>query len=105
MNEFSISANNLCWINGKKDDPEDLCLHGCVKVKIGNEIFEYDATVSATALYLLKTITEEYIMKRFGTVPKRFFDGIDFEEKIKEELVKKYKENSFNIILDSDIID
>ena len=44
-------------------------------------------------------------MKRFGTVPKRFFDGIDFEKKITEELVKKYKENSFNIILDSDIID
>lgn len=64
MNEFSISANNLCWINGEKDNPEDLCLHGYVKVKIGSEVFECDATVSATALYLLKSITEDHIMNK-----------------------------------------
>ena len=54
---FEISADNLCWINGNTDDPEDLCAHGNVKVKIGDESYEYYCTVSAAALYLLKSIT------------------------------------------------
>ena len=62
MNKFSINATNLRWINGKKDDVEDLCLHGHVVANIGNEVYEYDATVSATALYLLKSITENHII-------------------------------------------
>lgn len=62
MNEFYITATDLEWINGEKDNPKDLCLHGHAVAKIGNEILEYDATVSATALYLLKTITEDHIM-------------------------------------------
>ena len=52
---FSIYADNLTWINDNKDDPEDLCLHGHAVVIIGNHKLEYEATVSATALYLLNT--------------------------------------------------
>lgn len=39
------------------DNSDDICLHGETTVKIGSEIFKYNATVSATALYLLKTLT------------------------------------------------
>lgn len=62
MNTFSIDVDNFTWICGPEDDPEDLCLHGHVTVKIGKAAMEYDGTVSATALYLLKTLTEDKVM-------------------------------------------
>ena len=59
---FRIDVENLCWIkNDDMDDPDDLCLHGHAVAKIGDEFFEYDATVSATALYLLRTLRESHI--------------------------------------------
>lgn len=62
MDVFKIMVENLEWINEEKDDPNDLCLHGDAVAKIGEEIFEYSATVSATALYLLKTLTQDHII-------------------------------------------
>ena len=62
MHGFWIKATNLAWINGAEDDPEDLCLHGLARVQIGDQRLEYDATISATALYLLKTLTENHIL-------------------------------------------
>ena len=59
---FKIDAKNLCWIDGSMDRPDDLCLHGETTVNIGDETLKYNATVSATALYLLKTLTENHIM-------------------------------------------
>jgi len=60
---FRIDAENLCWIkNDDVDDPDDFCLHGQVYAKIGDEFFEYDATVSATGLYLLRSLTENHII-------------------------------------------
>lgn len=59
MNAFSIDVDNFTWICGPEDDTEELCLHGHVTVKIGKAAMEYDGTVSATALYLLKTLTED----------------------------------------------
>lgn len=61
MGMFSIDVENFEWINGSKDDPHDLCLHGDAIVHIGDVKLEYKATVSATALYLLKTLTENHI--------------------------------------------
>ena len=58
---FSISAGSYHWINGEADEPGDYCLHGLAAV-IGDERFEYDCTVSAAALYLLKTLSEDHIM-------------------------------------------
>ena len=58
---FSINATNLKWIDGI-DETEDLCLHGYAVVHIGEKKLEYDATISATALYLLKTLTENHII-------------------------------------------
>lgn len=62
MEQFQIDATALSWIDGDADDPEDLCLHGHVVVRIGAEQMEEDCTVSATALYLLKTLTEDHVM-------------------------------------------
>lgn len=64
MEKFSIDATELCWIDGSADNADDLCLHGHAIVYIGNERLEFDATVSATALYLLKTLTEEHIIHK-----------------------------------------
>ncbi len=64
MKNFSIHADAFTWICGPQDDPEDLCLHGHVTVQIGQTMMEYDGTVSATALYLLKTLTEDKIMSK-----------------------------------------
>ena len=62
MNIFKIDADQFQWINGMEDDPDDLCLHGHVMVQIGPRILEDTGTVSATALYLLKSLTEDKIM-------------------------------------------
>ena len=64
MKLFSISATDFQWIKGDEDDPQDLCLHGHATARIGDEIFEYDATVSATALYLLKSVSEDHIINQ-----------------------------------------
>ena len=53
-----IAYNILC----SKDDADDLCLHGHAVAYIGNRKLEYECTVSATALYLLKSLTEDHIM-------------------------------------------
>ena len=52
----------LQWIQGAVDDPKDLCAHGGVEFRIGDEVL-LDATsgqsltVSAAALYLLRTLS------------------------------------------------
>lgn len=59
---FSIVIKRFYWIDDSADNPDDLCLHGDVIVNIGNERFETSCTVSATALYLLKTLNENHII-------------------------------------------
>lgn len=58
---FSLHLSDLHWLPGS-DETEDLCLHGHAAVMIGDELLEYDATVSATALYLLKSTREDHIL-------------------------------------------
>ena len=58
---FSIDATNIKWLDGITET-EDLCLHGHAVVYIGEKKLEYEATISATALYLLKTLTEDHII-------------------------------------------
>jgi len=62
MGIFKINADDFTWIGGTKDDPDDLCLHGHVTAQFGDTILEDIGTVSATALYLLKTLTQDKIM-------------------------------------------
>ena len=61
MTQFSIKADRYWWIDGSQDDPTDRCLHGHVIAQIGDKLIEEDCCVSATALYLLKTLTEDHI--------------------------------------------
>ena len=70
MGMFKIDVDEFEWIGGAKDDPQDLCLHGHVTVHIGGTVFEDIGTVSATALYLLKTLTEDKVMTNL------FFDTV-----------------------------
>ncbi|MCI6737350.1 MAG: hypothetical protein MR593_04425 [Intestinibacter sp.] len=37
MGKFVIDIVDLYWIDGEKENPEDLCLHGEVNVTIGGE--------------------------------------------------------------------
>ena len=62
MGTFSIDAKDFEWIDGSRNDPEDLCLHGYATAIIGNQKLEYWVTVSATALYLLKSLTENHLI-------------------------------------------
>ena len=62
MGIFKIDVDEFEWITGEKDDPDDLCLHGRVTARIGERVITDQGTVSATALYLLKTLTEDKIM-------------------------------------------
>lgn len=58
---FFIDATDLKWLEGSNES-EDLCLHGHAVAWIAGKKLEYDATVSATALYLLKTLTKNHLI-------------------------------------------
>lgn len=61
--DFILEVSDLHWIRDV-DDENDLCAHGKVFLKIGNEIVcdkeSLDVTVSSTALYLMRTLTQDY---------------------------------------------
>jgi hypothetical protein len=53
---------NLRWIREAADDPKDLCAHGDIEFRIGNDVLldpasSKNLTVSAAALYLLRTLS------------------------------------------------
>lgn len=56
---FWITADRFGWITGADDDPHDLCLHGQVTLRLGDSTLVSDGTVSATGLFLLRTLTED----------------------------------------------
>jgi hypothetical protein len=52
----------LRWVTGAADDPADICAHGDVEFRIGDDVLldattGRDVTVSAAALYLLRTLS------------------------------------------------
>ena len=55
---------NLHWIKDAVDDPHDLCAHSPVEFRVGDAVFvrpeDGDWTVSAAALYLLRTLTRDH---------------------------------------------
>lgn len=61
-NTFEIKILNFHWI--KEDDGQDLCLHGNVFVKIGDEIIidanTLDVTLSSAALHLMRALKQNY---------------------------------------------
>jgi len=51
------------WINGHKDDPEDQCSHGNIRFVIDDLVIvepKGEWTVSAAALFLLRTVTRDH---------------------------------------------
>ena len=62
---FVIRIIDLHWIDRKEDDGKDLCLHGNVFVRIGNEIIDNgvdnDWTLSAGAFMMLRSIETNHI--------------------------------------------
>src|SRR4051812_8858786 len=69
-NLFEIKLLDTYWITGV-DDPNDLCAHGHVLVRIGEEVVsdknKSDVTVSAAALHLMRTITKNYKKNDFAS--------------------------------------
>ncbi len=61
---FEIKLLSISWVKDDgKDDPKDLCAHGNVFLRIGNEILsdkDRRWTVSSTALHLMRTIFQDY---------------------------------------------
>jgi len=61
--DFDLQLLDLHWVHGG-DDPDDKCAHGHVLVRIGSEIVAdatmLNVTVSATALYLLRSLEADY---------------------------------------------
>jgi hypothetical protein len=56
---------NLHWIQNAADDPADLCAHGDIEFRIGEDVLldrtaGQDVTVSAAALYLLRTLSRPH---------------------------------------------
>jgi hypothetical protein len=63
-NKFSIEINEIHWISNE-DIKTDLCAHGNIKVIIGDELIagikeDEDWTISATALFLLRTLERNH---------------------------------------------
>lgn len=59
---FKIHANKFFWLK-ESNEETDLCLHGDVITVIGDETFRYEeTTVSSTALYLLKSLSQDHII-------------------------------------------
>ncbi len=67
-NQFELKLLGMHWLDDL-DQQTDLCCHGTVFVKIGDEIIcdkdRLEVTVSATALYLLRTIKKDYKIDDF----------------------------------------
>lgn len=57
---FSIKSSNFEWIDGRSDDPDDLCSHGKVIVQIGDEELAYFCCTSAAAMRMLRTLTQDH---------------------------------------------
>jgi hypothetical protein len=64
MGDFELKILSINWLEGL-DNPEDLCAHGEVFVKIGSEVIIDGSkgngwTVSAAALHLMRTVQIDY---------------------------------------------
>jgi hypothetical protein len=61
---INLSIVDLCWADSDTDDTLDLCAHGKVCFEIDNHVLlsisDGEWTVSAAALYLLRTLEEDH---------------------------------------------
>lgn len=56
---FRIDILNMYWLSGQAEET-DLCAHGTVRIHIGREVLEDDVSLSAAALHLLRSVTEDH---------------------------------------------
>jgi len=69
---FSIEIKNQRWITERSDNLYDVCSHGDVIVKIGNEILsDTELALNTSTLYLLRTLTQNHVAD-FGNPTKDF---------------------------------
>ena len=55
---FSLEILDRYWLTGMPEE-EDLCLHGEVRVRIGETVLQDEVCLSASAINLLRTLTED----------------------------------------------
>ena len=60
MGCFRIDFTGEYWLADPGKEQDDLCLHGFVTAMIGDEVLQDDGTISSTALYLLRSLTENH---------------------------------------------
>ena len=70
-NKFDLEILRLHWVKDDGiDDKDDLCVHGEVFLKIGNEVISDSTSGSynlrATGLYLLRTLESNHHIGEFG---------------------------------------
>ena len=56
---FSVELLELCWLNGQMEET-DLCAHGIVRIHLGENVMEGEASMSAAALHLLRTVRDNH---------------------------------------------
>ena len=59
---FTVDILSMHWIDNSEDDPDDICLHGAVQVTIGDQQIESPCTISAMALRMLKSLSEDHLI-------------------------------------------
>lgn len=68
--QFEIRLLTINWLQNT-DEEKDLCAHGKVFVRIENEVLSdlenQEWTVSSTALYLMRTISEDYEIGNYAS--------------------------------------
>lgn len=70
--DFDIKILRQHWIKDDgNDNKDDLCSHGEIYIRIGNEIISNQESgswcLSATGLYLLRTVEHDYKIDQFGS--------------------------------------
>ena len=69
QDKFKLQLLSLYWLHN--DEEHDLCAHGKLFVTIGEEVIcdenTFEITVSATALYLLRALEDDYKKNDFAS--------------------------------------
>lgn len=64
---ITLHVQDFQWVKGEDDNPEDQCAHGRVLFHVNNTIFMKPEdgiwTVSASALYLMRTLSEDHTLE------------------------------------------
>lgn len=62
---FKLEILDKYWLPGQPEET-DLCVHGNVRICIGNAVLEDDVSLSASALHLLRSVTQDHVPDEFA---------------------------------------